>query len=79
MLAEASGTMALIRKSNRPRDFGQPKIGAGKKVLYAFDSPSAAAAVVSGTGLNGRVSWKVKGQNISYKMWEEQQLAAGGA
>lgn len=46
---------------------------------YAFDSPSAAASVVSGTGLNGRVSWKVKGRNLTYKAWEEQQLAAGGA
>lgn len=32
---------------------------------YAFDSPSAAAAVVSGTGLNGRMAWKVRGQNIT--------------
>jgi hypothetical protein len=44
---------------------------------YAFDSPSAAAAVVSGTGLNGRMAWKVKGQNITYKAWEEQQLKTG--
>ena len=44
---------------------------------YAFDSPSAVAAVVTGTGLNGRMAWKVKGQNITYKAWEEQQLKTG--
>ncbi len=46
---------------------------------YAFDSPSAAASVVSGTGLNGRAHWKVKGQGLTYKAWEEQQLASGGS
>jgi hypothetical protein len=47
---------------------------------YAFDSPSAAAGVVSGTGLNGRAQWKVKGQGISYKEWQEAQVskATGG-
>lgn len=44
---------------------------------YAFDSPSAAASVVSGTGLNGRAHWKVKGQDLAYNAWEEQQLAGG--
>jgi hypothetical protein len=43
-------------------------------IEYAFDSPSAAAAVVAGTGLNGRVAWKVKGQGISYKEWQEKQV-----
>lgn len=43
---------------------------------YAFDSPSAAAAMVSGTGLNGRVAWRVKGDTITYKEWQEQQVAA---
>jgi hypothetical protein len=33
--------------------------------------------VVSGTGLNGRMALKVKGQNITYKAWEEQQLKTG--
>lgn len=41
---------------------------------YRFDSPSAAAAVVAGTNLNGRVVWKVNEQGISYKEWQEQQL-----
>jgi hypothetical protein len=45
---------------------------------YAFDSPSAAAAVVSGTGLNGRAHWKVKGEGISYKEWMQQQVTRTG-
>ncbi len=44
-------------------------------IAYTFDSPSAAAAVVTGTGLNGRAHWKVKGQGISYKEWQEKQVA----
>ena len=42
---------------------------------YAFDSPSMAAGAVSGTGLNGRFSWKVKGLGIAYKEWQAQQVA----
>lgn len=45
---------------------------------YSFDSPSAAAAVVSGTGLNGRVAWKLKGTSTSYKDWQEQQVSDVG-
>jgi hypothetical protein len=46
---------------------------------YTFDSPSAAAAVVSGTGLNGRVAWKLKGTGTSYKDWQEKQVSEAGA
>lgn len=42
---------------------------------YAFDSPSAAAAAVTGTGLNGRQFWKVKGSGTSYKEWQEQHAS----
>lgn len=42
---------------------------------YAFESPSAAAGVVSGTGLNGRAHWKVKGSGLSYKDWLENQVS----
>jgi hypothetical protein len=45
---------------------------------YAFDSPSGAAAVVSGTGLNGRAQWKVKGDGASYKEWQERQVEGAG-
>ena len=47
---------------------------------YAFDSPSGAAGIVAGTGLNGRTAWKVKGAGISYKEWQEKQVdtAIGG-
>lgn len=41
---------------------------------YAFASPSAAAAVVLGRSSNGTVEWKLKGQGITYKAWEESQL-----
>lgn len=41
---------------------------------YAFDSPSAAAAVVAGTGLNGRAQWIVKGEEVSYKEWQERSV-----
>lgn len=53
---------------------------------YAFDSPSGAAGVVSGTGLNGRAQWKVQEAGKpykewpSYKEWEERVVdEAGGA
>jgi hypothetical protein len=42
---------------------------------YAFKSPSAAAAVVNGRPANGTIEWKVKGQNMTYKQWEAEQLA----
>lgn len=42
---------------------------------YAFESPSAAAGVVSGTGLNGRVAWKIKGSGQSYKEWLAKQVS----
>ena len=45
---------------------------------YAFDSPSAAAAVIAGTGLNGRVAWKVKDKGMSYKEWEESKVTELG-
>ncbi|MHC2552302.1 GIY-YIG nuclease family protein [Bradyrhizobium elkanii] len=42
---------------------------------YAFKSPSAAAAVVTGRPANGTIEWKVKGQGKTYKDWEAEQLA----
>lgn len=42
---------------------------------YAFKSPSAAAAVVTGRPANGTVEWKIKGQSKTYKEWETEQLA----
>lgn len=43
---------------------------------YAFRSPSAAAAVVTGRSANGTTSWHLEGENISYKEWEARQIAA---
>jgi hypothetical protein len=42
----------------------------------AFGSPTAAAAAVVGTGLNGRVAWKVKGTNRSYQDWQAAHTPA---
>lgn len=42
---------------------------------YAFQSPSAAAAIVTGRPANGTLEWKVKGQVKTYKDWEADQLA----
>lgn len=41
---------------------------------YAFSSPSAAAAVVSGRSANGRTSWLVDGNKQTYAAWQEQQV-----
>lgn len=42
---------------------------------YVFDSPSEAAAVVSGAGLNGRTAWKIKGTDMSYGTWQAREVA----
>lgn len=41
---------------------------------YAFSSPSAAAAVVSGRSANGRTSWLIEGNSKTYAAWQEQQV-----
>ncbi|WP_422033885.1 GIY-YIG nuclease family protein [Reyranella sp.] len=43
---------------------------------YAFRSPSAAAAVIFGRPANGQNDWKVQGQSITYRQWEEEALAS---
>jgi len=63
------GVMVSVEGSSTLLKFTQP---------YAFDSPSGAAGVVSGTGLNGRAHWKVQDDTkpykewLSYKEWEEK-------
>jgi len=42
---------------------------------YAFSSPSAAAAVVSGRSANGREHWKVEGTGQTYAAWQDQQVS----
>jgi hypothetical protein len=37
----------------------------------AFDSPSAAAAVVYAGNRNGRIAWRVKGTGLTYKEWQD--------
>lgn len=41
---------------------------------YAFDSASAAAAVVCGRPSNGTLEWKVPGEATTYKEWEARRL-----
>jgi len=41
---------------------------------YAFSSPSAAAAVISGRNSNGRKAWRVEATGQSYGEWQEQQV-----
>lgn len=43
---------------------------------YAFSSPSAAAAVVSGRTANGRVHWREVGSDRTYGEWLEDQVKA---
>lgn len=43
---------------------------------YAFASPSAASATVLGRADNGRRSWRLKGTDIAYHDWQQQQVAA---
>jgi len=40
---------------------------------YAFNAPSAAAAVILDRNSNGRVEWKVKGSRQSYHDWQEMK------
>lgn len=42
---------------------------------YAFRSPSAAAAVVTGRPSNGTIEWKITSTGQTYKAWEAAQLA----
>lgn len=43
---------------------------------YAFSSPSAAAAVVSGRNANGRMHWREDGTDRTYGEWLEDQVKA---
>ena len=43
---------------------------------YAFRSPSAAAAAVTGRSANGTIEWKEVGTGMTYKDWEARQLTA---
>lgn len=42
---------------------------------YAFNSPSAAAAVMNGRPANGRIEWRLKGSGLTFADWEQAQLA----
>lgn len=44
----------------------------------AFDSPSAAAAVVLGANTNGRIAWKTVDTGKTYADWQSHQLKIAG-
>lgn len=41
---------------------------------YAFNSPSAAAAIVNGRPASGPMEWKIEGTRKNYKEWEAEEL-----
>ncbi|MBK9754639.1 MAG: DUF4357 domain-containing protein [Nannocystis sp.] len=41
---------------------------------YLFTSSSAAAAVISGTSMNGRIMWKLA-DGTTLRDWEERELS----
>lgn len=43
---------------------------------YAFQSPSAAAAVVHGRNANGTTEWRLTGTGVTYKEWEAKRMAS---
>jgi len=55
-----------------------PETETGLRVFaddYAFNSPSAAAAVVLGRNANGRLEWTVQGSGQTYGAWQDEQVA----
>jgi Domain of unknown function (DUF4357) len=44
----------------------------------AFESPSAAAAVVYAGNQNGRLAWRVKATGQTYKDWQDSRIAVSG-
>lgn len=43
---------------------------------FAFSSPSAAGAVITGRSINGRTAWKHAATGQTYEDWEKAQIAA---
>jgi Domain of unknown function (DUF4357) len=58
-------------------------IGHGGGLVFehdrAFDSPSAAAAVVSGRTANGRSEWKLPGSGVTFGEWQAQAVESTAA
>jgi hypothetical protein len=49
----------------------------GKRVFtssFVFNSPSAAAAIVTGRSANGLMEWKLSGSKKTYQQWESEQV-----
>lgn len=46
---------------------------------YAFNSPSAAAAVINGRPASGPMEWKIEGTRKNYKEWEAEEIMNEGS
>lgn len=57
---------------------GVDEIGGVMTENYAFNSPSAAAAVANGRPANGRTEWKHVDTGQTYKEWEQARLSDDG-
>jgi len=75
---------ALQSLSPANREYREQLIKDGKIVLddqfyvlrfnLEFSSPSAAACIVSGTTVNGRNAWTIKGTKQTYSSWNQERL-----
>lgn len=63
-----------LREDGKLVDTDQPNILRFPEDV-AFDSPSAAAAIVVAGNQNGRIVWRVCGTGETYKDWQEAQIA----
>lgn len=87
-LAQASATTALGNTYRQKRDALRQVgtfVDADQHGYWelaedtGFNSPSAAAAVMLGYNANGRMVWKVEGSGITYKQWQNNQVAASAS
>ncbi len=66
-----------LYRAGKVVDSGQPDYWKFAEDV-AFDSPSAAAAVIQGYNVNGCAAWRISGSQQTYKEWQEAQIAAVG-
>lgn len=62
-----------LREQNRIVSTDDSKLNVFAEDI-SFSSPSAAAAIVIGRAANGRLEWKIKGENRTYNDWQNSLL-----
>jgi hypothetical protein len=67
------GLRDKLLKDGKLVESGQPNILTFADNV-AFESPSAAAAVVYAGNQNGRIAWRLKGTGQTYKDWQDGQM-----